>query len=465
MKSTINRLGKELLLVGIGQAVAAVGSVVGVRLMTGALTPAVYGEVALAITFVTLIQQLLIGPLAQALTRYYNFAHEKGELSRFLGSSVWLAVGISLATLLISAAVGVYLWLTTRSTYLGLVFFTLTFALLSGYNILLDSIQTAARQRAVVAWHQGIGQWLRYLAAVALVVLLGNHPATALAGYTLSALLVLVSQTYFFRRKIAAGVMEDMSLRTASVTLAPHCVRCSAGEQSQREEGEIASSQGLLAMTFVRSDAEWTARLVRYALPFASWGLFTWMQLTSDRWALQTFSGPQAVGLYTVLYQLGYYPLMMATTVFTQFAEPVLFRQAGDGSEAARVDRAQKNTWRLFFGVAGMTVLAVAAAALLHGFVFTLFAAPGYRSVSAWLPVMVLSGGMFACGQIASTTQLNRGAPQALLGPKIVMGVVGALFNLAGAYWLGLPGVVLAGAAFSALYLIWVLLLSRKVHK
>jgi len=181
MKSTINRLGKELLLVGVGQAVAAVGSVVGVRLMTGALTPAVYGEVALAITFVTLIQQILIGPFSASLTRYYNFAQEKGELPRFLGSSVSLALKLSLASILISVLGGVYLWITTRSTYLALVVFTLIFALVSGYNVLLDSVQTAARQRAVVAWHQGIGQWLRYLAAVALVLLLGNHPATAMA--------------------------------------------------------------------------------------------------------------------------------------------------------------------------------------------------------------------------------------------------------------------------------------------
>jgi O-antigen/teichoic acid export membrane protein len=418
MRSQINRFGKELLLVGVGQAVAAVGSVVGVRLMTGALDPTVYGEVALAITFVTLSQQLLIGPLSAALTRYYNVAHEKCEVPGFLGSSASLALKISLAISAVTLAGAGYLALSGKSSYLGLAGFTLLFALLSGCNILLDAIQTAARQRAVVAWHQGIGQWLRFLGAVGMALLFGGTPAAALAGYALSALVVLGSQAFFFQRKIGAGLETRPAV-----------------------------------------DPAWTERLLRYSLPFTSWGIFTWLQLTSDRWALQTFSSTQSVGFYAVLYQLGFYPLMMLTNVFVQFAEPVLFRQAGDGTERGRVERAQRNTRRLLAGALGLTAVVFVGALIFHRLVFDLFAAEQYRLVSGWLPVMALSGGLFACGQIASTSQLNRGVPQALLFPKIVMGIVGTLFNLAGARWMGLAGVVYANATFSALYFLWTMLI------
>jgi O-antigen/teichoic acid export membrane protein len=420
LNSDLNRLGKELLQVGVGQAVAAVGSIVGVRLMTGALSPEDYGLIALAITFVTLITQILIGPLSVSLTRYYNFALEKNELPGFFGSSRALAVKISLATVLIFAAGGVYLWLSGQANYLVLAVFTLAFALVSGINVLLDSLQTAARQRAVVAWHQGMGQWLRYLAAVALILLLGKDPGTAMAGYALAACLILGSQTYFFNKKLSA-------------------------------------------ISAVRSnpDPEWNERILKYALPFASWGIFTWLQLTSDRWALQTFASTQDVGLYTVLYQLGYYPLMMASNVFAQFAEPVLFRQAGDGTQADRIARAQRNTRRILMGAFLLVAVAVAAAAVLHPLIFQWFAAPDYRSVSGLLPVMVLSSGLFACGQIASMTQLNRGQSKTLIWPKITTGIAGTIFNFVGAAWMGLPGVVYAGAVFSILYLFWVYLLHR----
>jgi O-antigen/teichoic acid export membrane protein len=400
---------------------AALGSIVGVRLMTGALSPAVYGELALAVTFVSLITQILIGPLSASFTRYLNVAQEKNELPTFLGSGSALALRISLTTLLLFAAGAIVLWVSGNSALLGLAGFTLIFTLLSGINILLDSIQTAARQRAVVAWHQGVGQWLRYLAAVGLIYLLGKQPGLAMAGYALSALLILGSQAYFFHRKFSA-----------------------------------------LSLAELKVDPLWTRRILDYSLPFATWGIFAWLQLSSDRWALQTFSSTQAVGFYSVLYQLGYYPLMMLANVFAQFAEPVLFRQAGDGTEAERVNRAQRNTWRLLGGGLGLTALAVIAAALLHGPIFGLLAAPEYGTVSALLPVMVLSGGIFACGQIASMAPLNRGRSKDLVRPKIVTALAGMLANVAGAYWMGLPGVVYASTAFSVVYFGWVLLLSRK---
>jgi O-antigen/teichoic acid export membrane protein len=106
-----------------------------------------------------------------------------------------------------------------------------------------------------------------------------------------------------------------------------------------------------------------------------------------------------------------------------------------------------------------LTAVVSLGALLFHKLIFQLLVAPDYRSVSMMLPVMALSGGLFACGQIASMAQLNRGKPQALLRPKIVMGVVGTVFNLAGAYWMGLWGVVMASATFSALYFLWTLLI------
>jgi len=208
-------------------------------------------------------------------------------------------------------------------------------------------------------------------------------------------------------------------------------------------------------------DPAWTGRILQYSLPFASWGFFTWLQMTSDRWALQAFASTQEVGYYTVLYQLGYYPLMILTYVFTQFSQPVLFSQAGDGSQPERIQHAQRNTWRILAGFSAATALGVAAAAWLHPLVFSIFAAPSYRSVSMYLPWMVLSSGLFGCGQIAAITLLNRGASTALRRPKILTGIAGTVFNIAGAYWLGLPGVVYAGVAFAGVYLLWILLLPR----
>lgn len=418
MKSIINRFGTELVLVGMGQAGIAIGAIVGVRLMTGALPPDIYGEVWLATSFATLIQQLFTAPLSGTFSRYYNFAVEKGELGEFFASGAFLALCISLATAGLFGIGALVLWLSGQAGYLGILVFTLIFALFSGINALLDGIQSAARQRAVVAWHQSASQWLRFIIAVGLVSLLGKRSQFAMAGYAISAILVLLSQFYFFWRKF-----KGVKLAT------------------------------------IQPDGAWNKRMLKFSLPFASWGFFTWLELSSDRWALETFSTTQAVGYYGVLNQLGYYPLMLLSTVITQFAQPVLYQQAGDGTQADRVEHAQRNTRRMLALAFGMTALTTAAAALLHPLVFQLFAGPSYRLVSGYQPAMVLAGGLFACGQIASLTQLNRGDSKALLGPKIGMGLVGTLLNIAGAYFFGLPGVVYASVIFSILYLLWVLVI------
>jgi hypothetical protein len=41
-------------------------------------------------------------------------------------------------------------------------------------------------------------------------------------------------------------------------------------------------------------------------------GLFTWLQLASDRWALNAFTSVADVGGYAVLYRMGYAPFLLS---------------------------------------------------------------------------------------------------------------------------------------------------------
>ncbi len=159
-------------------------------------------------------------------------------------------------------------------------------------------MQNAARQRVVVAWHDGLAPWLRFIAAVVLIGLLGAFSSVAMLGYGLASVIVLSSQFLFFRRRIS--VMDT----TRAVPEVTH---------------------------------EWTRKMYNYGWPFAVTGLFSWVHASSDRWALQIFSSTSTVGLYTVLYQIGYYPISLLANLITQLVMPVLFSRAGDGSDLARM--------------------------------------------------------------------------------------------------------------------------------
>jgi O-antigen/teichoic acid export membrane protein len=397
---------------------------VGVRLLTNVLPPEGYGELALGLTAATLAQQTLLSPLSGASLRFFAAAAERGRQAAFFRAigglmaraTAVLGAGAALLVVLLAA--------TGRSAWAALAALALLFALMSGYCSALDGLQNAARHRRIVAWHDGIAPWLRFFTAVALVRIFGPTSWVAMLGYAAATALVLASQTAFF----------VFQVRGRSAAAAPAALE-------------------------VR---EWTERIREYAWPFAAWGIFSWAQLAADRWALEAFATTREVGLYAVLYQLGYFPMSLVAGLLTQLVAPVLFERAGDGSDAARVQSARLLNRRLVFVVVSLAGLATALAFLLHEPVFRLLADARYREVSPLLPWMVLSGGLFAAGQTGVLSVLTGSSVRALIAPKIVTAVVGVGLAFAGAARGRLPGVVFAGLAASFLYFVWSLFLAER---
>jgi O-antigen/teichoic acid export membrane protein len=244
-------------------------------------------------------------------------------------------------------------------------------------------------------------------------------------GFALGSLVVLGSQFIFFRRTIGD----------------PH------GAEPQPSRGEI------------RGEME---RMCRYGMPLATWGILTWVQSSADRWSLQALRSAREVGLYQVLYQLGYYPILLASTSFLQLVTPIFFAQAGDGSDIWRSRRSVQLNLLLVWACIGITVLGTLLALLFHGAIISLFAAPAYRAVSSLLPLMVFSGGCFAAGQTASVVLMTAGNTTALILPKVATALWGVCLSVAGAALGGITGSLLAGCIFSLTYLIWMVCLMRR---
>lgn len=421
--SSIRRVGGEAFWVGLGQAVAALGGIVGVRLLTGYMNPAAYGELALGLTIVMFSQQLILGPLGQPFVRFFAPMQEAHKLPAFFRAVLVLLTQASGVVLLFAVLSALGLWAIGEGRWVLVVLLAFLLSLVYGYNGAMDGIQNAARHRIVVAWHDGIGQWARVVMAIFVIVLLGSSGTVALLGYTLGAAVVIASQLVFLKVRLLKGVP-----RTADEKDIKDCVRQMRG----------------------------------YAWPFAGWGLFTWAQLASDRWALQGFAATGVVGLYAALFQVGYSPIALLTGLAVQLFSPILFSWAGDASDAGRLKRAYRLNNLLLAGSLALTLVATTVAFLLHTQIFRLVVAPQYRHVSGWLPYMVLAGGLFASGQIASLVFLITGETKRLLAPKIGTAVVCVLLNIAGAYRFGLAGVVFASVTFSTLYLIWVLVLAQR---
>jgi O-antigen/teichoic acid export membrane protein len=418
------RLSREMSWIMLGQSAALLGALVGVRLLTQSLSPNSYGELALGLTLVGLVQQLIMGPVQQGVLRFYRPAQEATELNAYLKAvrvllvrSSLVVIGIMVLLTAVCLIVGLGHWIS-----LGVTSFL--FALVSGYGRILDAVQMAARQRAVTAWHQALGQWLRFLLAVALMVIFGASSLVAMIGYVVASCLVLLSQFMFFRRKVAPLVASEAPAQAAAA-------------------------------------ANWRQRIQGYAWPFTTWGLFSWGQQSSDRWAIQVFSDTGSVGYYSVLYQISYTPMMLLTSLIVELITPILYGVAGDATDPARVKRARHLNSAAVAGFLVLTALGTAFALAFHAQIFALAVAPAYRVASLYLPWMVLSAGIYASGQMAVLLIMSGTKTQILIIPKITSSVLGIILNLVGAHFFGFIGVVYAGVAFSTVYLVWVLILAN----
>ena len=401
----LRRIAPEAALIGAGQAVAALASLATIRVMTGILRPEVYGQLGLALTVAMLAQQCVLGPIAMAAARYYAPACDGANIRGYLrGVGILCAAG-TLALGVITAAMA--FWISG-------VWIAAAYAWTSSISSLVDGIQNAARQRALVAVHQSVGGWLRLALAAGAARLWGGSSAATLCAYAAGYLVLSASQCFFLWR----------NLRSA-------------------REREITA-----AMTFP---------LLNYAWPFAAWGVFTWIQASADRWSINAYCGLYQTGLYQSLYQLGYYPASLLSQFLLQIATPIFFAKAGHG-EAEHWNR------RLVLGAIGGTLLAGAVSAAGGHKLLALLLAPGYRAQSALLTPLILASGFFAAGQIGALDCMMSMNTRRLIAPKIVTALGGAALLLAGAAIAGTKGVVAAQLCFSCAYLAWILMLNRRAQ-
>lgn len=418
------RLVQEFFWVVLGQLVGAAGGVFGVRVLTSALEPARYGELALGVTLVMLVQQSAMGPIAQASLRYFGPALESGRFGAYLRGLEIRTLQSSLGVIAVAAATTIALMQLGHKSWVGLTVAAFAYSMVAGIGAVLEALQIAGRQRLAVAWYQGFGQWLRPVLAAVLVGLVGATSTAAMIGYVAATLVMLLFQSGFLYRHFRHQGMSRDGVRASDVK-------------------------------------DYAGLIFAYAWPFSAWGVLTWLQTASDRWALQVLQGVQNVGVYAAAVQLGYFPLVILSNAMIQLASPVIFASAGDGRDPARLKNAMSLGELVIACLLTLTAVAVVFTAIFQGPLVAYFVAPAYRGSASFLPWLALAAGLFGAGQAASVLLLTGVNSRALVAPKAVTAVLGVGLNVIGAYWGGIAGVVFANVAFAGAYFVWMFALAR----
>ena len=419
----LSRLIRENLWLASGALISIVGSLALVRLLTQYLSPTQYGELALALTIANLINQVVMCGLISGIGRFYSIAKNLNELSKYLSESYALLRYAALVTL----GIGLLLFSVASTLQYGdwtaLIFVTVVFSIISNYNGVFGDIQNAARNRSILVINSSLDTIFKIVITYFVATTLNISSTLVMCGYVVAATIIFISNQLFLKRAIFP--QQSVSLSTTPTT------------------------------------QKWTQKIWSYAWPFSVWGIFTWMQQASDRWALQIFSTTEDVGVYAVLFQLGYAPIIMSTGLLSSFLTPIFFSRAGDLTNVQRNASVHAINRRVSYVILSLTGMAFSATLFFHDFIFMLLVSSEFRANSYLLPWFVLAGGLFSTGQMLVLKVLSEARTQILLTVKIGTAILGVTLNILGAWVAGISGVVIALVVFSLAYFIGMFLLTQ----
>jgi O-antigen/teichoic acid export membrane protein len=432
----LKHLVKESTWVVLGQFVTLVGSLVLVRVITSYLSPSEYGQLALTLTAVGLISQIAMNSVSASISRYLPVAIARQDLPNFSSAANKILFAAASISVLIGVFFSVALWFTQHHDWAMLCLLGFGFATLSLYNYTANSVQNAARNRAVVALHTSLETWLKVLFGAAAIVLLGSTANSALFGYMAAVSLILMSQWFFLRYVFS-------------------------NEPLSEEENKKQSTQ---------SPKAWQHDIWHFAWPFATWGVFTWAQQVSDLWSLKAFTSISEVGLYTVIFQLGYAPIILLNSVIQVFLGPILnqiIEKNQDHSDTSqqhakavevnlhKLKSVHRVTWVTTLLSLATTAFAFIFVLNTHEWLFSFLVANEFRSASVYLAYMVLAGGLFSAGQILSLKLVSEFNSRSMLGVKVGTALLGLSLNILGAWAYGTAGVVGSMIIFASSYFAW----------
>lgn len=405
-----------------GQVSSVFGLLASLRVLTEILPPAAFGEFTLGLTIAFFANQIIFGPVANGIARYYAIADQAHQTARYFSASHALlrrSVGLTIALgLLIAGA----LWALDQHAWALVVLSATGLAFSSGYSGALSAMLTAARHRAWVACQQGLEPWIKLSCAVGMVLALGQTGASPLVGYAIGHL------------------VSGLALR---VILA-RVVQADAGNQSA---------------------TDWHRQIQDYARPFLFFALFTWANVSSDRWALQHFAGTREVGLYAAAFMLGYSPMSTIAAVLVQLAAPVIYQSSSRADPAQALRLAKRQCDLLAGAIIATTALAWLIAFCFHERIFGIFIAKDYQSASPLMPWMILAGGIFSAGEAAAVFLNSAMRTHLQIAPKIITALIGIALNVLAAQSFGAEGVVFSVLAFSILYFLWLRYIVWKTTK
>jgi O-antigen/teichoic acid export membrane protein len=379
------RIVREAVWVAGGQLAQVAARLVGLRILTDLVAPAVYGEVALLLGVATLAQNLLCMPILTSCLRFYPDAEAAGQVAALRGlvSRLLLRRTRALVAAVLLCGSAWVLLLRGGASLAGFGAVALLLAL-DVMRLFETTLQNAARRQVAFSLWGAADAVARPLFAIGAILLFGPHAAAVILGYAVG----LALSNAAFRGTAVRGA----------------------------ESGAAVPEW----------EAETRRVLLHTAAPLAPLALLEWIMVLSDRYLLAGISGTHEAGVYAAGYGLGSLPFIVAGQMLTLIVRPVLFDAVSRGDR--RRERRVVIGWLLL--LSGILLAGLAALALLREPIVQLVLGEAFWGAAPILPWIGAAYSFQSLRHVFDTLILGQGRTRRLLANHVVAATTATAFYL-----------------------------------
>jgi O-antigen/teichoic acid export membrane protein len=409
------QLGEVSWVIG-GQATTALGTLVGVRILTQYLSPDGYGVVSLATGMSTLAISLIATPITQAAIHYYPGIVADGSASELLSAVARCYRTMAPWAALAAVTGGILFVLWGHGSPVLVILLGLLFTSDCWRSANLSLLNAARRQQRYGLW-MAADAWSRPLAASLVVVLVGQSAVAVLASYVVvSACLLII----FSHRLWPAG-------------------------------GEVTARAAQRAKAL-------DTRMWSYALPLVPLGVISWASTLGDRYIIGGLLGVADAGIYAAVYGLSCLPFLILNGTVEQALRPI-YQTAVTRGESARARRILSMWLGIVVGVGSFGVLLYV---LGHDILASLFVGKSYRGAASLMPWIAGGYAIRATSAVLERVCYAVGRTRRVLAIQLCAVIAAIALIPAGVVSFGLKGAAMAVPAYFSVQLIVAVFIVRR---
>lgn len=357
----------EKVVVVVGRAIDAFGSLVFLKMLASAATKQDVGIYLLASSFLAVVLTVSFSAFDQGLLRNVTEYSNRMELAARYCAMLVAYAGIAV---LLSVAFGVFLTMTEIAQAMHPVLIPLSLWLVcESIKNLNQTVASGIRSRTLIS------------VAIA-------------ADYGCRILLLT-----WFAMDANVGPSNIITLLAVS-SIAASAVYL-VGQRSLLARFSLATVQSTLLDS------------IRFSWPMIIWGVFGWLQNMSNRWLLNRFVDLPTVAEYGVLVSIASFPVAALLGVVVTYILPILYEQESSCKGSSR-----KIVIKAALTLVPVCGLMVFVTAVWHREITILLSGPEYTAHSGMLPIImaavcfssvssVLTYAVFAQRRVASLLMAN----------------------------------------------------------